>query len=122
MATYPKIRKTSFGEITVGNQTHTRDIYIRADGRVKKRKKALAKEVYGTSHKIGPRELKKVCKDPPEVLFIGTGQYGIVELTAEGERFLAARDIACRALPTPEVIEAYNDCDRRKAALIHVTC
>ena len=122
MPKYPRIARTSFGEVTVGGKTHDRDIYILADGTVKKRKKSLAKEAYGTSHKIGPGELAKVCKGSPDVLFIGTGQYGAVELTVEGQEFLRRRDIAWQAAATPQVIEAYNDCQDRKAALIHVTC
>ena len=58
----------------------------------------------------------------PEVLILGTGHSGQVALADDAEGFLAPRLIECRALPTPEAIEAYNQCDQRKAALVHVTC
>ena len=122
MANYPKIKETEFGHITVGGKTYDYDIRILADGKVKKRKKSLAKEAYGTSHKIGPKELDKVCKGDPEVLFIGTGQSGFVELTDEGQQFLQERGIKFQSLPTPQIIEPYNGSRQRKAALIHVTC
>jgi hypothetical protein len=89
---------------------------------VKKRKKGLAKDLYGTSHKVGPKELARVCRGGPEVLFIGAGHSGRVELVDDAERFLAQRLIECRVLPTPEAARAYNDCHERRAALIHATC
>jgi len=120
--TYPKISADSFGEVSVGRKTYTRDVHLPVNGKVKVRKKALARELYGTSHTIGPKELKKVCKGGPEVLFVGTGHSGQMRLNEEAERYLEQRAIECRALPTPEVVEAYNKSKQRKAALIHVTC
>jgi glucokinase len=119
---YPQIDRASFGEVTIGGETHDRDVYISVNGQIKKRKKSLAKKVYGSSHTVGPRELEKVCRGGPEVLFVGTGHSGQVALADDAERFCTLRRIQCRPLPTPEVIEAYNACDQRKAALIHVTC
>ena len=122
MSAQPQIVKTSFGKITVDKNTYEKDIYILASGEIKKRKKSLAREVYGTSHKIGPTELKKLCKGHPRVVFIGTGQSGLMELTEEGLSYLAERGIEVQALATPEVIDAFNRCQKQKAALIHVTC
>ena len=122
MAEYPKIKSTSFGRITVGEKNYDRDIYILTDGSIQKRQVSLAEQVYGTGHKIGPEELKEVCQGKPEVVFIGTGQYGAARLCQEGEQFLSESDIVFEALPTPKIIDAYNKCRQRKAALIHLTC
>ena len=90
--------------------------------RVRKRKKGPVKEIHGTSHKIGPEELKKICKGDPETLIIGAGQSGEVDLTKEGRRFLEDRGIRFELLPTPEAMNVYNETTGRKAALMHVTC
>jgi len=119
---YPRITATAFGQVAVEGKTYPYDIVIRACGKIKKRKKGVARKAYGTSHKVGPKELAKVCRGGPQVLFIGTGQSGKVRLSPEGEQFLRRRAIECHARPTPEVIEAYNASNKRKAALIHVTC
>ena len=119
---YPKIVKAVFGEVTVGRKTFRRDIYISVQGAVKKRDKAIAKEVYGNAHTIGPKELEKVCRGGPEVLFIGSGMEGRLELTEDAQRYLSQRSIQCEILSTPKVIDAYNKSRQRKAALIHVTC
>lgn len=119
---YPQIVRASFGEVTVGRKTYGRDIYIPVGGKVKKRDRRLAKQLYGTTHTVGSRELQKVCKGGPEVLFIGTGHSGKVELTEDARRHLSQRSIKCEILTTSEAVEAYNKSQQRKAALIHVTC
>ena len=119
---YPEITRVGFGEITVGEKTYDRDIYISVGGKVKKRDEELAKELYGSAHTIGPKELEKVCRGGPEVLFIGAGKSGKVELTEDARRFLAQRSIQCEILPTAKAVESYNRSKLRKAALIHVTC
>jgi hypothetical protein len=45
-----------------------------------------------------------------------------VKLNDDALRYLSQRSIECKALPTPQVIEAYNKSATRKAAVIHVTC
>ncbi len=119
---YPEFEKTSFGRVTVDGKTYKSDIYIRPDGTVKKRNRAQARQKYGTSHEIGPDELKKVCKGGTDILVIGTGQSGQASMTAEGKEYLQRRGIMSQLLPTPEAIRQYNRAKGRKAALIHVTC
>jgi glucokinase len=119
---YPRLHRTAFGEVTIASKTYRADMYIRADGKVKKRDKEAVKELYGTSHKIGPEELRKVCKGEPEILFVGTGQGGAARLTVEGQKFLRELNVKVRALPTPEILGEYNASPARKAALLHVTC
>ena len=119
---YPPISGCRFGEVAIGRNTYAHDVIIPVSGKVKKRKKQIAKESYGSSHTLGPVELTRVCRGGPEVLFVGTGQSGQMELNEEGRRYLSQRLIECCALPTPEAVEAYNASNERKAALIHVTC
>jgi glucokinase len=119
---YPRIQSTEFGSVTIDGRTYEKDVCIRAGGKVKKRKKKRVKKQYGTSHKIGPAELSKVCKGDPEILVIGTGQSGSAALTPDGAEFLSEHGIRVLAVPTPEAIEEFNKAEGRKAALIHVTC
>ena len=48
----PTIDRTMYGSITIKGRRYERDVLIRLDGGVKKRKKKLSKAVYGTSHTI----------------------------------------------------------------------
>ena len=120
--TYQEMRADEFGSVTLGEKRYDGDILVRVNGRVKKRKKETARKHYGSSHVIGPKELERVCRGGPEVLFVGTGHSGQTSLHEDGVAFLERRAIKYHLLSTPEMAEAYNQCPERKAALIHVTC
>lgn len=100
------------------------DVIIRPDGKVKKRKKKLSKAVYGTSHTISLEEVEYVCEQAPgaDRLIVGTGQYGRVELSPEAEAYVEARKCSVVLLPTPEVIDVWNETEGRAIGLFHVTC
>ena len=119
---YPRINQVSFGAAVVDKRELAMDLYIRADGKLKERKKKLAREKYGTSHVLGPEELEKVLKGHPATLIIGAGFSGMVHLTEAAEAYLRARGVEGKLLPTPEAAEAWNETGGRKALFMHVTC
>jgi glucokinase len=119
---YTRISHWHDGVVTVGNSTYFHDIYIRADGRVKDRTRCPPEQTGGACHKVIRKELEKVCKGGPEVLFVGTGRLGRVAIAREGLEFLRSEAIELRALPTPRAVRAYNLCRRRKAVLLHIRC
>ena len=119
---YPEITRIGFGEISVGKDSYSRDILITVSGKVKISDEENAKGIYGSPHTIGPKELGKVCKGGPEILFIGGGKSGNVELTDDARRFLVQRSIKCDVQPTVKAVESYNKSKLRKAALMHITC
>ncbi len=118
---YPAVGPVDFGEVRVGDKLYLRDIYIRVNGKVKKRDKALAK-INATAHSVTVGELEKVCKGGPALLIVGTGHDGRAEMTEAGATFLRRRGIECKLLPTPEAVTAYNAAQGRKALILHVTC
>jgi len=117
---YPVVAQASHGEVTVDQKTYARDVMITVDGKVKKRPLKESAEGVVDSHTVAAKELEKLCKGGPEVLFIGTGRSGRLSLSEEAQRFLHQRSIAYQTLPTPEAAIAYNHSKDRKAALIHV--
>ena len=58
----------------------------------------------------------------PAILFVGTGHSGQLSLDEASRKYLSDRKIELTALPTPEIVDVYNQSNQRKAALIHVTC
>jgi hypothetical protein len=120
----PRIDGTAFGSITVAGRSFDHDVIIRPDGQVKRRKKKLSKAIYGTSHTISLEEIKFVLKQGSgaDQLMIGSGQYGNVELSPEAAAFVEARKCSVTLLPTPEVIEVWNESDGKAVGLFHVTC
>lgn len=120
--TYPQVVRTDFGAVTIGKKVYNRDVYISVYGNVKKRKKWIARELYGDTHQLGARELEEVCRGGPELLIVGSGNDGDLEVTDDARRFLSQRSIKLEVLSTPAAVDAYNKSTQRKAAMLHVTC
>lgn len=95
---------------------------IRLNGNTKKRKKKLSKAVYGTSHTISVDEAKHIYEEEAERLIIGTGQSGMVELSAEAADYFKRKQCQVELLPTPEAIRVWNKAEGAVISLFHVTC
>jgi hypothetical protein len=118
----PQIDSTEFGSISIEGKTFERDVLIRLNGEVKKRKKKLSKAVYGTSHVISLDEAKHVYQEGAERLIVGTGQSGLTELSEEAADYLRRKECRVSLLPTPEAIDAWNKAEGAVICLFHVTC
>ncbi len=119
---YPQIEELQFGAVTVDGERWESDLHIRADGKVKKRKKKWARKEYGTSHILGPRELKKALKGGADTLIIGAGFDEMVRLSDKGREMLQQRGLRWEIMPTPDAVEAWRKATGRKALILHVTC
>lgn len=118
----PIIDHTSFGQITVSGESYGHDIFITPGGEVKKRKKKLSREIYGTSHIISLTEITYIFRDDPEGLIIGTGQYGVAELSGEAKEFLHKEKCKIILEKTPAAIQKWNTVEGKWIGLFHVTC
>lgn len=118
----PHIDRTMFGSVTIEGEVIERDVLIRLNGKVKKRKKKLSKAVYGTSHTISLDEAEHVYQKGAERLIIGAGQYGLVELSDEAAKYFDQQGCEVDLLPMKEAIEVWNDADGPVIGLFHVTC
>ena len=118
----PVINSTAFGSITVDGNSYDHDIIITLEGKVEKRKKKLSKAVYGTSHKISLDEIIYVYQDGSEGIIIGSGQYGIAELSNEASRYLNSENCRIALKATPEAIQDWNKTEGNWIGLFHITC
>jgi hypothetical protein len=116
------IDATEFGSITVDGKTYEHDVIIRLSGKVEKRRKRLSKEKYGTSHIISKAEAKFVFEDGCDLLIVGTGQEGNVRLSSEASEYFDKKHCRVLTQPTPKALDAFNESEDRKIALMHVTC
>ncbi len=118
----PTLKGTGFGWIDVGEERVSHDILIRLDGEVKKRKKKLSKEVYGTSHTISQAEAEYIYQEGAQGLLIGSGQFGRVRLSPEAASYFQEKGCPVTILPTPQAVEAWNQRSEQLIALFHITC
>jgi hypothetical protein len=118
----PTISETHFGSITIEGVVSERDVIIRLNGAVKKRKKKLSKAVYGTSHIISLDEAKFAYEKGAEGIVIGAGQYGTVRLSDEAADYFKRKKCRVKLRPTGEAIRIWNDAEGALLGLFHVTC
>lgn len=118
----PSIDQTTFGSITIEGTTFEHDVIIRLNGQVKKRKKKLSKEIYGTSHILSLDEAKHIYEPEVQRLIIGTGQEGNVRLSEEAADYFKRKQCQVDLLPTPKAIHVWNEAAGPIISLFHVTC
>ncbi len=120
--TKPIVDGTGFGFIDVDGERISYDILIRLDGEVKKRKKKLSKELYGTSHTISQAEAEYIYQEGAQGLLIGAGHFGRVHLSPEAENYFQQQNLPVEILPTPKAAKAWNENPSRLIGLFHITC
>ncbi len=76
-------------------------------------------------HRLAQEDLETVLADAPQLLVIGTGYYGRMQVPEEALASLRAEDVEVRVSKTSEAVAEFNrlqrDCARIVAAL-HLTC
>jgi len=114
--------KSEFGWIEIDQVRYEHDVIIHRDGSVTKRSKKKSKELKSTyGHTpLSDQELEVLKKEKPEMVYIGTGQYGDLPITPEAERELRRFETVIR--PTPEILDMLKKEHRSFIAIIHVTC
>ena len=116
------INKTSFGSITVNQEDFDHDIIISLSGKIGKRKKKLSKKIYGTSHRVSLDEAKYIFEKGADIIIIGSGQSGQLQLSEEAEKYLRKKLKEVILLPTPDTINAWNTSRGKKIGMFHLTC
>ena len=118
----PTIDDTHFGAITIAGEVYDHDVVVRLDGKVKKRKKKLSKEIYGTSHLLSQAEAEHIYEAGAERLIVGAGQQGLLRLSEEAEAYFRKRGVKVEIHPTATAVRRWNESEGKVLALFHVTC
>lgn len=118
----PHIDSVAFGSVIIDGEEFTTDIYIRADGTVRERKKRYARRKYGTANVLDAAELGKVCKGAPETLVIGNGFDSQLHLTDDAAKQLSTSELSWHSMATQEAVDAYNRAKSPKALFLHLKC
>ncbi|MGB9893344.1 MAG: Mth938-like domain-containing protein [Candidatus Saccharicenans sp.] len=110
------IESYSFGRMVIRGKVFTADLIV------------IGEEIFPNwwrqeGHSLCPEDLKLVIEKKPDVLVIGTGAYGAMEVPYETEKYLEENDIEVIWKPTAEAVEIFNQiAGRKKAAAFHLTC
>ncbi|MEO0072773.1 MAG: MTH938/NDUFAF3 family protein [candidate division WOR-3 bacterium] len=116
------ITQTGFGWIEIDGVRYNTDIIIYPDGTVEDRYRNFS----GDNHLIEKREVLKVLLATPDIkpqiFVVGSGQMGIVKITDEAVQYLQEQGISLIVEPTPKAILSFNQAQKSKCAIFHVTC
>lgn len=118
----PTVDATTFGSITINGRRFKHDVIIRLDGSIKKRKKKLSKQKYGTSHLLSRKEAKFVYDAGASLLIVGTGQFDSLKLSEQASKYFSKKQCRTELAATPDAIHLWNSSKEKTIALFHVTC
>lgn len=117
------INSTKFGEITIDNKKYGQVLII--GNAIFERDEEKLRNLFNTTHQIGDWEIERLLKDNPDIVLVGTGQSGALQVKDNFLERMQKAGVEMIAATTPEAIKIYNKKakqDKRVNALIHTTC
>lgn len=118
-----KIDSVGWGNITVNGQKY-HEVVISGEKIEPRDGERLEKEL-GTDHEIGNWEVEKLLSGSPEVIIVGTGAAGVLEVSDEVKEKLEQSGAEIKILLTSQTISEFNRLTsegKKVNALIHTTC
>lgn len=112
-----KIQHYSFGKITIDGKTYTSDVIIypdRVDSSWRRKE----------GHFLQMDDLREVLDARPEVIIIGIGYSGVMNISDKVISSLKSMKIDVHAARTTEAVDLFNELSEKKktAACLHLTC
>ncbi len=113
----PKIDAYHFGEIVIDGRHYRRDVIIFPD-------RVQANWWREEGHSLSPADLWDVVQARPDVLVIGQGSAGRMDVPATTRQWLEEQGIQVIAQPTAQAVNTYNALREKKRviAALHLTC
>jgi hypothetical protein len=103
--------------MVVDEEQHTRDLILLPD-------RVITNWWRKTGHRLDVDDLRQVLDAAPEVLVVGTGAYGMMNVPPETRQAVGAAGIELQVARTGEAWQTYNDLreQRRTVGAFHLTC
>jgi len=111
-----RVDSTGFGSITVDGKRYPHDVWIFADGSIRRRDR---------DHEFTLDELDLLLDGRPEVMIVGTGQSGCVGISEDAAMEAGRRGVKIISDVTPNALKQYNEAikaKRKVAGAFHTTC
>jgi len=113
-----RILEYEFGKIAIENKTYTSDLIISPE-------QVIDSWWRKQGHNLDVTDLDDIVKAKPDMLIIGTGYYGRMQVPDETRQYLQEQGIKVRLAKTGDAVAEFNalqkECARIVAAL-HLTC
>jgi hypothetical protein len=114
--------RSCYGWIEIAGVRYEHDVIVHRDQSIEKRSKKKSRKCRGFFRHtpLAETELNFLCKEKPDIVYIGTGQFDDLPITAEALKILAQFRAVIR--PTPEIMRLLSHEYRSYAAILHVKC
>jgi hypothetical protein len=113
-----KIDQYTFGKIVIDGKTYTSDVILYPE---KVDPSWWRKE----GHRLQLADLENVICKKPDILIIGTGNVGAMDVPRETLSFLRSQGIDVRVARTGKAVEIFNNSqgeNKKVVAALHLTC
>lgn len=115
------VEEYRFGYMKIGGKQYRHDLIILPDGSI------IDNWWRKEGHRLGLDDITEILRAKPEILVVGTGFYGVMEVSSEVKKALAERRVELIIQDTRKAVETYNktissESRRRIAAAFHLTC
>lgn len=106
-----------FGQIIINGKEYSSDVIIFPD-RVQDNWRR------NKGHELSLQDITGVITENPDVLVVGTGDYGLMKVLPEVQHEAEARNIQLIVQPTGEAYDIYNQLrhSQRVISALHLTC
>ena len=107
----------SFGRIVINNKTYSLDVIVYPD-------KVDPSWWRREGHYLNKEDLSAIVTVKPDILIIGTGQSGVMEVPKSTVDFLESRGITVYVRKTGEAVKLFNNQPKDKIVIgaFHLTC
>ena len=114
----PAIESYSFGMMLIDGVSFTKDVIIFPDGHI------LSPWWRKQGHVLAKDDLVELFASEPGIIICGTGAMGVMQLSAELQKYLENSSIRFIAQKRGKAVETYNHLSGRKkvGACFHLTC
>jgi hypothetical protein len=113
----PRVESYAFGRMVVDGEKHTNDLILLPD-------RVEGNWWRNEGHRLSADDLDPVFDAEPDVLVVGTGANGVMDVPRETREAITDAGIELRIAKTGEAWRTYNDLqdERRAAGAFHLTC
>lgn len=112
------INSTEFGSITINSKKYNNDVIISYKDVVKEGRTQ-------SRHLISKRELNFLLENDPDIIVIGNGQEGCLQVSPDVLNLAKQKNIEIINAATPEAVKKFNQLyasGRKVVGYMHVTC
>lgn len=113
-----RITEYGFGKIAIENITYTSDVIISPE-------QVIDSWWRQQGHNLAITDLDDILKANPDMLIIGTGFYGRMQVAVETRQYLEEQGIKVRQAKTGDAVTEFNALQKeytRVVASLHLTC